>query len=436
MSQIKTENGLYYYKGIPYVNLMDAKKAEMDDSATTVSITPTTSGIPTRQPIPDSVRAIGEEYTKGIPSFGTQRPNVQPPMAPKGLIEGLNVGGRGSYAGPATGATPVSAINPTQPNQPTPTQPQQPKPEPSFMDKLTSKQGIGAIGAGLLSLSNDPRLQAMGAQQMQDFKAQKAQTATRDRYITALKKMGMPEGQVMALAENPDALKQVFVEMYKRKNGLDTPADLQKFNALTEGWSDEDKQKAARVMYGLDPRAASSLSITPEMLFNRAYMTQGGKGSAEEEINSAKKMAERASGMRMFEFGLANLEEKLLGTTTGKIAGLFPALTGNQQLADQAKSLMAPILKQTFRAAGEGVFTDKDQELLLGMIPDRSMAPEAISQAIQNIQMLVELKLRSGDDVSVEDLFSRFGMTPSAPASATPPAASGGSGGFTIKRVN
>lgn len=432
---ITTQNGLYYYKGIPYTNLQDAKNAEMADSSTTIDTAiPAPAGIPTREPIPDAVRAIGDQYTKGIPSLGIQRPSVQPPVAPKGLIEGLNVGGRGSYSGPATPATPVSVINPTQPS---PTQPQQPKPEMSFMDKLTSKQGIGAIGNAMLSMSQDPRLQAMGVQGLQQAQARKLATEKTNKTIEALRKMGMPEAQIDMLAQNPDLLKVAFSEMYKSKYGTGTPADQQSFEALIKGMSPEDKEKARRIKAGLDPRAASSLSIPMQDLFMRGYMTQGGKGAADEEIASAKKIAERESGMRMFEFGLANLEERLLGTTTGKIAGLFPAMTENQQLADQAVNLMAPILKQTFRAAGEGVFTDKDQELLLGMLPNRGTSPAAIQQAIQSIQMLVELKLKTGDDVAVEDLFKRFGISGGTSSTPSPsPAPAQGGSGFTIKSVN
>ena len=42
-------------------------------------------------------------------------------------------------------------------------------------------------------------------------------------------------------------------------------------------------------------------------------------------------------------------------TATGPIVWLVPALTTEQQTADGAVAIMAPVLKQMFRASGEGV---------------------------------------------------------------------------------
>ena len=56
---------------------------------------------------------------------------------------------------------------------------------------------------------------------------------------------------------------------------------------------------------------------------------------------------------------------------------------------------MAPILKQLFRGAGEGTFTDKDQELLVAMLPTRKDTPEARVIKVQNIDAIVRAKLGS-----------------------------------------
>lgn len=95
----------------------------------------------------------------------------------------------------------------------------------------------------------------------------------------------------------------------------------------------------------------------------------------------------------MWTGAVQNLEKNLLGTTTGFFAGLLPAISDDQQLADQAIAQMAPTLKNIFREAGEGVFTDKDQELLLAMIPDRQTNPAVVAQAIKSINDIVRIKL-------------------------------------------
>jgi hypothetical protein len=80
-------------------------------------------------------------------------------------------------------------------------------------------------------------------------------------------------------------------------------------------------------------------------------------------------------------------------TTTGPLAGRLPATTTQAQVGEGAVAAMAPVLKQLFRVAGEGTFTDKDQELLLNMVPTRKDTPEARKQKMANIDNIVAAKL-------------------------------------------
>jgi hypothetical protein len=80
-------------------------------------------------------------------------------------------------------------------------------------------------------------------------------------------------------------------------------------------------------------------------------------------------------------------------TTTGPLAGRLPATTTQAQVGEGAVAAMAPVLKQLFRVAGEGTFTDKDQELLLNMVPTRKDTPDARKQKIANIDNIVAAKL-------------------------------------------
>ncbi len=85
--------------------------------------------------------------------------------------------------------------------------------------------------------------------------------------------------------------------------------------------------------------------------------------------------------------------EGLARTMTGPIAGRIPAVTANQQIAEGGVAAMAPVLKQLFRVSGEGVFTDRDQALLLDMVPKRSDRPEAADAKMRNIDAIVRAKL-------------------------------------------
>lgn len=119
-------------------------------------------------------------------------------------------------------------------------------------------------------------------------------------------------------------------------------------------------------------------------------MPVGESYSKESGINKADQALE------LYEAAREGLIAGLEGTTTGPVAGRFPALTSGQQIAEGGVAAMAPVLKQLFRVAGEGTFTDKDQELLLNMVPKRTDLPDARKAKIENIDKIVKAKLGIG----------------------------------------
>lgn len=106
-----------------------------------------------------------------------------------------------------------------------------------------------------------------------------------------------------------------------------------------------------------------------------------------------KKKRELASALDVYEKAKQGLISGLEGTATAPVLGKLPAVTSSQQIAQGSVAAMAPVLKQLFRAAGEGVFTDRDQMLLLEMIPTRETNPKAREAMIQNIDAIVRAKL-------------------------------------------
>lgn len=98
----------------------------------------------------------------------------------------------------------------------------------------------------------------------------------------------------------------------------------------------------------------------------------------------------------LYEEARKGLLAGLGGTNTGPIMGRFPAFSRGQQVAEQSVAAMAPVLKQLFRVAGEGVFTDRDQQLLLDMIPTRKTDEAAIPEIMANIDNIVKAKLGMG----------------------------------------
>lgn len=104
------------------------------------------------------------------------------------------------------------------------------------------------------------------------------------------------------------------------------------------------------------------------------------------------------STYELYKTARDGLLTSLEGSATGPVMGRIPALTSAQQTAQGGVAAMAPVLKQLFRVAGEGVFTDRDQALLMQMIPTRETLPEARTAQINNIDAIVKAKLGIKDD--------------------------------------
>ncbi|WP_428818438.1 hypothetical protein [Microbulbifer sp. MCCC 1A16149] len=142
------------------------------------------------------------------------------------------------------------------------------------------------------------------------------------------------------------------------------------------------------------------------------------KRAAEEENDQL----ELAKTYNAYRTGMETLEATLGDVFTGPMWGMLPATTEDQQIADGAINNMSQVLKSLFRTSGEGTFTDKDQEILMSMIPTRKDSPGAAQQKIMNLNRLVEAKLgiRSTDsnkgvvDRSTPDEFearaSKYGL--------------------------
>ena len=194
---ISTQNGKYIYNGVAYDTLQEAKIAEMNDSRMTFNPnTPVSSGVPV-PPIP--------------------QPQVRQPMSDQSMGAALNrmrMQGGLSAMQDATQSKQYSgrgmAGMPQQASVPTP-QPQPQQATPSFMDRLTSKEGLGAIGSMMLSMSQDPNIQRMGMAGVQQAQARKQANKT----IAALRKSGrddLADAMESGLLGATDAAKLMFAK--------------------------------------------------------------------------------------------------------------------------------------------------------------------------------------------------------------------------------
>lgn len=129
--------------------------------------------------------------------------------------------------------------------------------------------------------------------------------------------------------------------------------------------------------------------IKPEL----AFAVRTSEEAAKRISQQTKEKRKGDKALEVYEGAFKNLTDSLGQTFTGPGVGLIPAITENSQTAEAAIASMAPILKEVFRVSGEGVFTDKDQELLLRMIPDRGIHPEARKAILSNIDAIIRSKI-------------------------------------------
>lgn len=102
---------------------------------------------------------------------------------------------------------------------------------------------------------------------------------------------------------------------------------------------------------------------------------------------------ERQKTLETYAAARDGLISGLSDTSTGPFVGMAPAMTTKQQIGEGAVAAMAPVLKQIFRIAGEGTFTDKDQETLMKMVPTRNDRPDAIKSKMENIDRIISAKM-------------------------------------------
>lgn len=133
----------------------------------------------------------------------------------------------------------------------------------------------------------------------------------------------------------------------------------------------------------------AQVDVKPELAFAVRASEEAAKRISQQ--TTEKRKGDKA--LSVYEGAFKNLTESLGQTFTGPGVGLIPAITADAQTAEAAIASMAPILKEVFRVAGEGVFTDKDQELLLKMIPDRGIHPEARKAILSNIDAIIRSKI-------------------------------------------
>ncbi|MEW5251652.1 hypothetical protein, partial [Microbulbifer discodermiae] len=161
-----------------------------------------------------------------------------------------------------------------------------------------------------------------------------------------------------------------------------------------------------------DLQALSDADLQAEIDKRRAYAQSMGRAAGSAVIGAEERAAQNKVALSTYEMAVKGLRESMQNTTTGPVAGRIPAMTPEAQIAEGAAAAMAPVLKSIFRVSGEGTFTDRDQALLMEMLPSRKDHSEAAQAKLNIVDAIVGAKL-GGDMRPVEDIWGEASGTQS-----------------------
>jgi hypothetical protein len=303
--------------------------------------------------------------------------------------------------------------------------------QPNFMSKLTAAlggpQGLLNLGANLMAAGGpSPQRtslgQALGGGLLanQQFQQQQSdnqlKTLLLKSQIEKAKQQAAPKRYVVKGALLDESGNPIYEAPASAGSGIgnyqpgdytpaswakflksNDPAELERYQTPRQEYS-PSFQNVTRTnpdgstQAGTFDTRTGAYNWTGEVIPAGAKAKADAAARAEGQITGAR-AGKAPNAYAAYQAGVKGLESAMSQTATGPIAGRLPTLTANQQIAEGAEATMAPILKQLFRDAGEGTFTDSDQALLMRMVPTRTDHPEARKAKLAMIDEIVRAKL-------------------------------------------
>lgn len=284
--------------------------------------------------------------------------------------------------------------------------------QPGFEPEIINKDGtVRALGASGGAMASSPVGQGVsvgsgtGAVQMNIEGIPAVQQQRMAQTVSLMRQAGYPENEIDAFVAG--------------QLPPDVPGLPQAGSAPTQPMSRARPSAAQEAQATEMARQQVQLAALPArlQLENDAALSRAsGESQVKAQAEQAATNRTNSTAAKVYDEGMGGAIRALAGSSTGPIVGRLPALTSDQQIAEGGISAMAPVLKQMFRVAGEGTFTDKDQDLLMAMLPTRKDSPEAREAKAANVDNIVRAKLNMGPPQKAtnpktgETLYLRFGQ--------------------------
>ena len=136
----------------------------------------------------------------------------------------------------------------------------EPKPEDPWYKRALNDPALMArlaMGFNTMRLNPDQGLNAMLGDRIKTASEIGRAEKSKNKTLVALQNMGLDEGELELLSENPELMKVAVTAMYKARTGEDTTAEIRTMQFLTQGMSEEEKKRVYRMAVGLEPKASS-----------------------------------------------------------------------------------------------------------------------------------------------------------------------------------
>ena len=139
--------------------------------------------------------------------------------------------------------------------------------------------------------------------------------------------------------------------------------------------------------------ANAAKSAMEQQKIDNLYEENNKPTTADKKVIADKKRQEKDyQAYKLVSTDLKNTYKNIPDILTGSLQGNLPAASQSSRMFETARTQMLPLLKDVFRKAGEGTFTEGDQRILTDLIPDRTMDAQEFDAAVRRLDAVVAMK--------------------------------------------
>ena len=239
-----------------------------------------------------------------------------------------------------------------------------------------------------------------------------------------------------------------------KRPGGDKNAAIDRLKFLMKGLPEDKAQQILSIAAGLSPRAGSSAaermgqdqSLSGQVAQSQGQITGAREraklqqqsayqpriagdvatqsAQAKQDVQVAGDERERTRGnkekLRNISSQINAMGAAFQNAWTNPVAGVLPAITEDQQIAQASVDQMLPAIKSMFRTPGEGALSDKEQAAFAGIMPSRFDYPSVVKLKLGLLNRLINVKLNKGAGFTTDEAlnFINRGMADVDKASA------------------